>query len=213
VGDLVNNGLDETAWNDFFSIEQDFLARVPLFPTLGNHEQLSEHYFDRFYLPHNERWYDFEYGHARFICLEMDGYANIDELSEQYQWLERRLAENTQPWTFVFFHKSPYTSEYEGPTEQYIRSKLSPLFEQYGVQIVFSGHNHNYQRSIVKNIFYIVTGGGGGELSSSIEPDEYLQTYKVAHHLVHISIDGDQLIGKAITPDGEVFDSFDIALP
>ena len=213
VGDLVNDGLEPTQWDAFFEVERDLLSRLPLYPTLGNHENSSEQYFERFYLPGNERWYSFDYGNARFICLQVDGMTDITVNSDQYRLLEKELTHNPKPWTFVFFHKSPFTSEYEGSREQHIRSSLTPLFEQHGVDIVFNGHNHNYQRSNVNDVIYIVTGGGGGVLSESIEPDEYLLVSRSVYHLVHITIDGNTLTGKAMMPDGEVFDHFNIHLP
>jgi hypothetical protein len=213
VGDLVNVGRDETAWDEFFWIEKELIAYVPLFPTLGNHELQSKHYFERFFLPGNERWYSFTYGPAFFICLQIDGFMKLDDVSEQYQWLEQTLTKNIQPWLFVYFHKPTYSSEYEGPNEAYIRSRLTPLFEQHGVQLVFSGHNHNYQRSQVNGITYVITGGGGGDLSDRIKQDEHLLRYYVGYHLVLINIEGDELNAIALTPEGAIIDRFEIHLP
>lgn len=213
VGDLVNRGWDEAQWNEFFRIEKEFLTHVPLFPTLGNHEEESKYYFERFFLPGNERWYSFSYGPARFISLQIDDIAKIDDVSEQYQWLEQTLANNSQPWLFVFFHKPPYSAEYEGPSEINIRSRLTPLFEQYGVLLVFSGHNHNYQHSHVNGITYIVTGGGGGNLSDRINEDDHLLRYYVGYHLVQIIIDEGELTAIALTPEGAMIDRIVISLP
>lgn len=213
VGDLVNVGHNEAQWDEFLRIEKELLAYVPLFPTLGNHELQSKHYFERFFLPGNERWYSFTYGPAFFICLQIDGFTKLDDVSEQYQWLEQTLAKNTQPWLFVYFHKPPYSAEYEGQSEAYIRIRVTPLFEQYGVRLVFSGHNHNYQRSQVNGITYIVTGGGGGDLSDRITQDEHLLRYYVGYHLVLINIEGDELNATALTPEGAMIDRFEIHLP
>jgi hypothetical protein len=213
VGDLVNVGYAEAQWDEFFWIEKDLLAYVPLFPTLGNHDLQSKHYFERFFLPGNERWYSFTYGPAFFICLQIDGFTKLDDVSEQYQWLEQTLTKNTRPWLFVFFHKSIYSAEYEGQNEAYIRSRLSPLFEKYGVRLVFSGHSHNYQRSQVNGITYVITGGGGAELSDRVKPDEHLLRYFVGYHFVFINIEGDELNAIALTPEGAVFDRFEIHLP
>jgi hypothetical protein len=212
VGDLVNIGNSPDQWVQFFNIESDLLRSVALFPTLGNHEEESEHYFDLFYLPGNERWYTFTYGDARFISLQVDyDWPDVTPASKQYQWLESTLAGNKHPWLIIYFHRSPYTSEYEGSEELHIRENLTPLFEKYGVDLVLSGHNHNYQRSKANGIIYIVTGGGGGDLSNDIEPDEYLIYHKTAYHLLNIRIEGDRLRGEAMKPDGEVFDTFTIS--
>jgi predicted phosphodiesterase len=213
VGDLVNVGRDEAQWDEFFWIERELLTYVPLFPTLGNHDLQSKHYFERFFLPGNERWYSFAFGSAFFICLQIDGFTKLEDVSEQYQWLEQTLTKNTLPWLFVYFHKPTYSAEYEGQNEAYIRSKLTPLFEQYGVRLVFSGHNHNYQRSQVNGITYVVTGGGGGDLSDRVKQDEHLLRYYVGYHLVLINIEGDEMNAVALTPEGAIIDRFEIHLP
>ena len=110
TGDLVGDGSQLDQWNSFFQIEGDLMRNTALFPSLGNHEHDHLNYFDLFYLPHNERWYSFDYGHAHFICLQVDGFANHSPGSEQYLWLEYDLAHNDQPWAFVFFHIPPYSS-------------------------------------------------------------------------------------------------------
>lgn len=213
TGDLVNDGRSSDDWHDFFDLAGPLLARAPLFPTLGNHERRSEYYFDLFYLPGGERWYTFTYAEARFISLRVDEETGFEEGTAQHDWLKSTLKSNKLPWVVVFFHRSPYTSEYEGSEEVAIREALTPLFEAYGVDLVLSGHNHNYQRSEADGITYLVTGGGGGNLSSSVEPDEYLVTYEIAYHLLYIRVEGDTLTVRAMEPDGETIDSFSLGPP
>jgi predicted phosphodiesterase len=213
LGDLVNNGMDASEWIKFLQIEGDLLGKVPLYPTLGNHENGSQHYFRLFHLPGNERWYSFIYGSARFICLQIDERTNISPGSQQYRWLSKALAENTKPWLFVYFHVPVFTAMSEGPDELHIRESLTPLFEQHGVNMVFTGHHHNYQRSRAKGITYIVSGGGGGPLMSGIQPDKYLITHKIEYHLVYIKIDGKTLNASVKNISGDQIDSFTIKLP
>jgi predicted phosphodiesterase len=213
VGDLVNNGMDASEWSEFFQIEGDLLTGVPLYPTLGNHENGSQHYFRVFHLPGNERWYSFTYGNARFVSLQIDERTNYSQGSEQYRWLKKTLAENTKPWLFVYFHVPVYTAMSEGPDELKIRENLVPLFEQYGVNMVFTGHHHNYQRSRAKGITYIVSGGGGGPLMADIHPDKYLIKHKIEHHLISIKIDGKNLSASVQNISGKQIDSFSIKLP
>jgi len=172
TGDLVTNGLDAMQWDQFLAMEHDLMARVPLYPTLGNHElEIFEYegqgsqliYFDIFHLPGNEHWYTFNYGNARFVCMD-----NVEFLyqpntgSEQYLWLEETLATNTQPWLFVYFHIPPYyTSPPDPMNKTGIGKFLMPLFKEYGVDIVFNGHTHEYYLKDVDGVYYAVTGGGG----------------------------------------------------
>ena len=211
TGDLVYLGNMFPYWETFFEIEGDLMARAPLFPALGNHERNHQHYFDLFYLPGNERWYAFDYGNAFFISLQVDGIVDFGPGSEQYDWLERELAANTQPWLFVYFHIPPYTSSREEPDiEQDVREALAPLFEQYGVDVVFTGHHHNYERNEVNGVTYIVTGGGGAPaLYKTEEPELTREAFAVMYHFVLLEIDGNHLRAKVISNQGEILDEFE----
>jgi predicted phosphodiesterase len=209
TGDLVADGSDPGQWDTFFEIERDLLARTPLFPTLGNHEGNSPLYFERFDLPGNGRWYTFDYGNARFVCLEIDGFADFSPGSEQYAWLEETLAANTQPWLFVFFHEPPYTSAEKAGYESSLRQTVVPLFEQYGVDVVFSGHKHDYERNEVNGITYVVTGGGGAPLYPMQEREPTQAAFAMEYHFVLVRIEGDHLEATVISLDGEVLDTFE----
>jgi predicted phosphodiesterase len=213
TGDLVEHGGALEQWATFFEIEKPLMARAPLFPTLGNHEGNSVHYFDRFHLPGNERWYTFDYGNARFICLQVDGSAGFGPGSEQYVWLQKTLADNSQQWLVVYFHVPPYSALREDAAEIAVRQALSPLFERYGVDIVFNGHHHNYQRSVVGGVTYIVTGGGGAPTYVVAQPDEYVVVYANNYHVVHVEVRGQMLRATAITPEGEELDRFVLMAP
>jgi predicted MPP superfamily phosphohydrolase len=208
TGDLVTYGYSASEWEIFFEIERELMARVPLFPVPGNHEGNTPHYLDLFYLPGNERWYTFDYGNARFVCLQVDGVADFAPGSEQYAWLEETLATNTQPWLFVTFHVPPYSSLREDAEEIAVREVLAPLFEQHGVDVVFNGHHHNYQRSTVNGVTYIVTGGGGAPIYEIVRADDHLLAYRNAYHVLHVTVAGDTLTGVGVTPEGEPFDRF-----
>ena len=208
TGDLVNVGSVLPYWEDFFEIERELMARAPLFPTLGNHDCEAPHYFDYFYLPGNERWYAFDYGNARFVCLQVDGFADFSPQSQQYVWLEETFAANSRPWLFVYFHIPPYASSSD-TREGDIRRVLSPLFERYGVDVVFSGHHHNYERNEVNGTTYIVTGGGGGRLSVMEEREPTQAAFAPMYHCVYLEIDGQHLRATVISPEGNILDTFE----
>jgi len=208
TGDLVASGRRAGEWETFFEIERALLARVPLFPVLGNHEGNSPLYFDLFYLPGNERWYTFDYGNARFVCLQVDGVADFRPGSEQYNWLEETLAANTQPWLFVAFHVPPYSSV-QDDLEDDVRGALVPLFERYGVDVVFNGHKHNYERNEVNGVTYVVTGGGGAPLYEMQEKEPTQAAFLLVHHFVLVRVDGDHLEATVISHEGEVLDRFE----
>lgn len=96
----------------------------------------------------------------------------------QYEWLEQQLSGNDgreTPWKIVFMHApifSPAPANYEGDcnNQQDARTYLVPLFEKYGVDIFFSGHEHYYARKTVDGIPYLILGGGGAGLSLGDRP-------------------------------------------
>ena len=108
-----------------------------------------------------------------------------------------------------------------------VRANLTSLFELYNVNIVFSGHTHSYERTFPvlqgqgvdheqepdyvnpSGPIYIVTGGGGAamtELDSSSLNARAVATF----HIVEITLDGDELSGRAISPLGLTFDAFQV---
>jgi hypothetical protein len=112
------------------------------------------------------------------------GYPDFNPGSVQYQWLEAQLADaqSKSRFTFVQLHHVPYSTgphglpAGEGPgfdnqSGQPVRV-LTPLFQQYGVDAVFSGHDETYQHSIVNGIhFYDIGIGGDGLRGPSAGPD------------------------------------------
>jgi len=83
---------------------------------------------------------------------------------EQRSWLEQALAASTARWKIAVVHRPPYTcGRYRGSPE--VQTAFVPLFEQYGVQLVLSGDDHNYQRFEPENgVTYIVDGAGNDRL-------------------------------------------------
>lgn len=138
------------------------MAESTIYPALGNHDMSHANYFNFFELPNNERWYSWDYGKAHFIVLEVDGYESVAPDSWQYWWLENDLSRVTKTWKFVFFHIPLYSCGLLGGPDLEARAALHPLFREHGVDIVFNGHSHNYQRHVVDGVTYIVTGGGAG---------------------------------------------------
>lgn len=210
TGDLVAYGMYDEEWDRFFKIEQTLLANVPLFPSPGNHDANDQRYFDAFVLPGNEHWYAFDWGNARIICLQIDAIVPFGKESEQVQWLESTLASTTQEWVIVYFHIPPYDALPEDDMGYAVRVNVVPVLERYGVDLVLSGHNHNYQRSLVNGVTYIVTGGAGGELVYIESPDPDTEAYYNGHHVVEFTVQGSALSGRAIAIDGTVVDSFSL---
>lgn len=214
TGDLVENGNVLSQWDIFFDTTKDLMKNVPYYPSLGNHENNSQNYYDFFYLPEGggkekEQWYSFNYGNAHIVSLD----SNVRSSAEQLGWLEEdlaRVADKVQ-WIFAFFHNPPYSSSSHG-SEYLLLANWIELFEKYGVDMVFNGHDHIYERSLSNDIWYIVAGGGGAPLYAVNQKPNPKQVYaETVLHFCKISITGSQLNYEMIRADGTVGDTFTIA--
>jgi hypothetical protein len=204
TGDLVDYGKDDDDWVDFFAASP-FVHNSTLYPVLGNHENYSALYFTYFSLPGNERWYSFNNGPVHFIGLDSNprnAYRIIQNL-----WLIRELRIRTQPFTVVFFHHPLFSSGEEHGNTTVLQKIWAPLFARYHVDIVFNGHDHDYERSIVNNVTYIVTGGGGAPLYN-VGHSPWTVYSEKTYHFCLLTVTSSRLSFEAIKPDGTVFDSF-----
>ena len=214
TGDVVYpNGQADGYDPYFFEPYQTLLKRAPIWPTLGNHDDHTasgQPYLEAFYLPHNnpansEKYYSFDWGNAHFTALDY----NDGPSAEQLVWLQNDLASTNKEWKFVFYHQAIYSSGPHGFEPSIIakRSVLAPIFAANHVDIVFNGHDHDYERTVpITGVVYIVSGGGGASLYN-VNPQWFTAYAGTTWHNVYVTIDGCTLALQAIKPDGTVFDS------
>jgi tartrate-resistant acid phosphatase type 5 len=135
---------------------------IRFFPSLGNHDWLTtgaRPYLDYFTLPGNERYYDFVRGDVHFFALDSDSNEpdGATATSVQGNWLRTRLAASTAKWQVVYFHHPPYTSSAtHSPT-----TRMRWPFQEWGADVVLSGHVHEYERLDINGLTYLVNGLGG----------------------------------------------------
>lgn len=136
-------------------------ARNRFFPTLGNHDWMTtgaRPYLDYFSLPGNERYYDVVWGAVHLFALDSDPSEpdGVTADSIQGRWLKRELAASTARWKIVYFHHAPYSS---GPHGSNLALRWP--YKQWGVSLVLTGHDHDYERFEIDGLPYIVNGLGG----------------------------------------------------
>jgi len=211
TGDMIDTHRDD--WIIFNEITSELRKTAEFYPALGNHEYYGglNVFADNFELPNNEQWYSVERQGIHFIIL--NSYTRIDESSEQYAWLEsdlKNIGKNIK-FTIVFFHHPPFSSQFT-PTENWkpLVDAAVPLFEKYGVDIVFNGHVHAYERCLHNNIYYITTGGGGAPLHLSGEKNPYSQKYIATYNFCLLHIEGKRLFVEVLDKDLKPLDEFSI---
>jgi len=208
TGDLVADGHSMTDWNTFNRITAPLRAHTPFYPALGNHEDESPLYFANFDLPGNEQWYAVRRFGAHLIILDTN--VPFGPGSSQYQWLADELAANEDRYLLVLFHNPPFSLTREEETTLRVREYLVPLFEAHGVNAVFCGHDHNYERFLVNGITYVITGGGGAPLYGRTRNDPRNKKFARVNHYCMLDITPDHLQLDVYDLDGHSVDSYKI---
>jgi 3',5'-cyclic AMP phosphodiesterase CpdA len=132
--------------------------KIPFYASLGNHDDPNQ----RFYKPFNmdgQRYYTFEKDGVRFFALD----SNYMDQAQQ-DWLEKELSTTKNTWKIAYFHHPLYSSGARHGSEIDLRTVLEPKFLKYGVSVVFSGHEHFYERLKPQQGITYFTNGGGAKL-------------------------------------------------
>ncbi len=213
---------------EYFKPYRKILCKVPIWLAIGNHDahhgKLRRHLeFHR--MPANKRWYSFDYGPLHVIVLD----STVFRSKHQNEWLEQDLIENRErPWKIVLVHHPPYSWPYlyrglpARGSHFPLRKKWCPLFEKHGVDVVFSGHSHTYQRSrCVKDfnpaghgVHYIVCGGGGAPVhsvsDSLAEPGLMEKAVGNRYHFLFGAVERNEFVLRGTDARGRDFDRFSI---
>jgi len=173
-------GTDANYQAALFDMHHDMLRNTPVWSTYGNHEDFSANdftetgpYFDLFTFPTAgesggvasgaEAYYSFDYANVHFIVLDSEGPATgggqPDYTGPMMTWLIADLEATTADWVIAFWHRPPYSrgrlhdSDFEG-NEINMRENVLPTLEDYGVDLVLTGHSHSYERSYLLDGHY-----------------------------------------------------------
>jgi hypothetical protein len=131
-------------------------AGVQFFAALGNHDLQTNVNYKPWNM-NGQRYYSFVRGDVRFFALDTD-YLDPPQLA----WITRALQEAKEPWKIVFFHHPLYSDGGRHGSAVDLRVILEPLFIKSGVNVVFSGHDHIYERIVPQHgIYYFVSGSAG----------------------------------------------------
>lgn len=227
VGDLTDGGKEphKFQWNyEYFLGMNSLTSRIPMFPLPGNGED-DLYWYSRYHrLPEAENFYSFRYGNAEFFMLDSNPTDEFAPGGKQYIWLEKSLKQSKAAWKFVAFHFAPYSADeddygnsWEEPSDlgDLRVRKIVPLFDQYGVDMVFFGHLHTYNRSLPvkdgkvteKGVIYLQSGGAGGNLEDFAPTRAWFsaKTFR-GHHYCLIDVHNKQLTLKMYDLTGSMRD-------
>ena len=184
-------------------------AGVLFFASLGNHDNVNQ----RIYKPFNmggKRYYTFKKGNAEFFVLDSN---YMDR--EQTKWLEEQLSGSSSPWKICYFHHPPYSHGKFHGSDTDLRTTVEPLFQKYGVSVVFSGHEHVYERLVPQHgITYFVVGNSGELRPHNLVPSaDTAKGFDTDQTFAMVEIAGDEMFFQAVSRTGETVDSGVIQRP
>lgn len=184
------------------------------FPSLGNHDWYSlgaRPYLDFFSLPDNERYYEVVRGSVQLFALDSDPNEPDGTSADSVQghWLEQRLRASAVPWKVVYFHHPPYSSGPHGST-----LGMRWPFRDWGASVVYSGHDHTYERFDISGFPYIVNGVGGNDLYQLVDPVlGSVVRHADVHGLVLVTVSPTELVSRFLDSRGEQLDALRLVKP
>lgn len=203
---------------DFFRIEGPLLRSVPIYPVLGNHDGNGFRFVELFVRPRGAgeaTYYLARRGALALIALDTN--ESVESGSTQGRWLAETLDSLAGDAGVVFrivaMHWGPFDSGSGHGSNLEAREALVPLFERYGVDLVFSGHDHVYERGTVHGVRYVMTGGGGGgrRKPHDVLGDSWTEASSAAFHHGLVEIDGRDLrFTVREAGSGRILDEFHI---
>lgn len=214
-GGIFGTGSKDSDWGPkFFQPYEPLIARIPFFPSIGNHDGNETEargdlptLLDNFAFPNDKpgRYYTFTFGGlAQFFAL--DSTRNTEsgsptpfyyEDGAQFRWMRQEFAKAHPPWVIPFYHHPVFNG---GPLHAPSLRDLHhwvDLFGSSGVKVVFNGHEHNFQMSEANDLSHgirFITSGAGGELrGGSIQKKmakANIAAWAAQNHFLLVEIDG-----------------------
>jgi predicted phosphodiesterase len=186
---------------------------VKFYATLGNHDNPEQRNYGLFNMS-GQRYYTFraspgdagttETGGVRFFALDSN-YLDAQQLA----WVEKELSASDSDWKIAGFHHPLYSSGRTHGSSLDLRKALEPLFVKYGVNVVFSGHDHIYERvKPQQGITYFVAGSAGSLRKGDYGRAQAFSATGFDRDFVFmlVEIDGSKMYFQAISRTGETVD-------
>jgi hypothetical protein len=178
-------------------------AGVKFQASLGNHDR-PENVNYKPYNMNGQRYYTYVRNNVRFFALDstlMD--------PPQAAWLDASLRDAREDWKICYFHHPLYSNASRHGSSVDLRLLLEPVFLRHGVNVVFSGHDHVYERvKPQKGIYYFVSGSAGqlrkGNMTRS---DQTAASFDQDMSFMLVEVAGNDMFFQTISRTGQTVDS------
>ena len=182
--------------------------KVKFYAALGNHDESNQRFYE-FFNMEGQEYYRFKKGNVSFYSLNSN---YMDK--KQVDWLNEKLAADTAEWKVAYFHHPPYSSGAAHGSDTKLREIVEPIFLKNGVNVVFTGHEHFYERiKPQKGVYYFISGSGGKLRKGDVKKGSPLtdKAYDRDMSFMLVEVAGDQMYFQVISRTGETVDSGVIA--
>lgn len=238
MGDLVDNGQRQQEWDGWFAGIKRHSGKMAVVPVVGNHETytidrkfaMPKEFTQQFYVPQNGpdglkgQVYSFDYGNVHFVILDTQlGEERSflpDSLDRQIAWLKQDLAATTKHWKVVFMHRPIYHNRLNVDSPSSLVA-FAPIFDDYGIDVVFSGHDHVNARTMKLKggvpssvgTVYATTGRSGTKTYSDVGKKSWNEqfinlldepTYSI------VAVNGNVLLVQVFTQTGKLIDDWSL---
>jgi 3',5'-cyclic AMP phosphodiesterase CpdA len=178
-------------------------AGVKFQASLGNHDRAENVSYKPFNM-NGERYYTYVRNNARFFALDS---TRMDD--KQLAWLDAGLQKANEDWKICYFHHPLYSNADRHGASVDLRVQLEPIFLKHGVNVVFSGHDHVYERvKPQKGIYYFVSGAAGQLRRGNMSPTDQTAAYfDQDQSFMAVEIVGSQLYFQAVSRTGMTVDA------
>ena len=213
-GDAVLVGLDQSGWDAWFDAAAEPLATTPIILANGNHEANAINFYSQFAMPGDQENFGFDWGHAHFTIAndtpDTDAAAltttTLDAIKADF------AASANARWKLLVHHQPMYSAGSPHMSNTTLRTAWAPVVDQYGLDLVLAGHEHQYeisyplkantvQASNAAGTVYVVSGGAGASLYP-IGMDFWTQYSEETYAAGVLDVRKGQMTLDSFRPDG-----------
>jgi predicted phosphodiesterase len=176
---------------------------VKFYASIGNHDDPVNISYPLWNM-NGQRYYSYATKNVRFFALDSN---QVDQ--KELVWLENALKTAQEDWKICYFHHPLYSDGgTHGPAVD-VRVLFEPLFVTYGVNVVFAGHEHLYERLTPQKGIYYFTSGSAGQLrkGDTRHTATNAASFDQDQSFMLVEIDGNQMSFQTISRTGMTVDS------